>query len=181
MYEVLSIKNFLVLDGIKQKQLVQEVVHSKEIHDSNINSSRASTNFKVLSDNSFFTELYEKLVTQCESIFGKLELSQYNSKACWGCCLNKDYWESVPHDHRNTSVINAVYYLSVPKIDGNYVGPFMYLNKNNEWVDYQVEPFELLIMPGNLMHNTAYHNSDEWRVSINMEIIPSNQIDFNLL
>ena len=168
---IISIKNFLVLDDAKKESLMQEVLKSKEAHDNIHNSPKVLTNFKIQSQNPFFKILYDRMFSQCEAIFGKLEITENNSDACWSVVTNKDYWASVPHDHIRTAIINTVYYLNIPKIDGEYVGTFKYVDKENKWVDYQPEPFELLIMPAHLIHDTGYHNTEEWRISINMEIL----------
>jgi len=172
--DIIYIKNFLVLDDAERESLMQEVLKSKEVHDNAPNSQKVHTNFKILSDGLFFKTLYDKMFNQCEAIIGKLEITERNSTACWSLATNKDYWASVPHDHTRTAIINAVYYLNVPKMDGEYVGTFKYVDKQNKWVEYQPEPFELLIMPAYIFHDTGYHNTEEWRISINMEINTRN-------
>lgn len=169
--EILSIKNFITLNPVEHKTIMREIFESKNIYDHNHAGQKASHNFKIQSQHIFFKYLYEKLLSECETVFGPLTLAEHNSKELWGYCTNKDYWESVPHDHSTTSVINSVYYVNVPKEGERYLGPFKYINKHGEWVDYQVEPFELLIMPGHITHDTGFTNSEEWRVSLNMEII----------
>jgi hypothetical protein len=179
--EILSIKNFLVIDDAEREKLMQDVLRSREVHDNAPNSYKVYKNFRVLSDSPFFKMLYDRTFNQCEAIFGKLEITEHNSTDCWSVATNKDYWASVPHDHTKTAIINTVYYLNVPKIDGKYVGTFRYINKQDEWVDYQPEPFELLVMPAYLVHDNGYNDTEEWRISINMEIITRNHVDFKLL
>ena len=179
--EILSIKNFLVLNDAERESLMQEVLKSKEVHDNAPNSEKAYTNFRVLSDDLFFKTLYDKMFNKCEALFGKLETTERNSSACWSLATNKEYWASVPHDHLKSSTINTTYYLNIPKLNGEYVGTFKYVNKQGAWVDYQTEPFELIIMPAYLVHDTGFHDTEEWRISINMEIITRNHVDFELL
>ena len=108
-------------------------------------------------------------------MFKEIDLADRNSTKCWSLCTNKDYWESVPHDHLETSTINTVYYLQIPKIDNHYCGKIRFLI-NNEWEDYQPKPNELLIIPNCLVHDTTFHNTEEWRISLNFEIITNNKL-----
>lgn len=179
--EILSIKNFVVLDRGVQDILMQEVLKSKEAHDDAINSHKVYKNFRVQSENPFFKTLYQEVFNECENIFGKLDTTEHNSTACWSVATNKNYWASVPHDHTTSAIINTVYYLNVPKLDGKYVGTFRYINNKDEWVDYQPEPFELLIMPAYLTHDNGFNDTEEWRISVNMEIITRNHVNFKLL
>jgi hypothetical protein len=179
--EILSIKNFVVLDSGVQNMLMQEVLKSKEVHDNTPDAGGTNRNFRIQTQNPFFKTLYQEMLGECQNIFGELNLSKYNSDACWSVCSNKHYWESVPHDHTKTAIINSVYYLNVPKVDGKYVGAFRYVNKQGEWAEYQPEPFELLIMPAYLTHDNGFHDTEEWRISVNMEIITQNHVDFTLL
>jgi len=179
--EILSIKNFVVLDRGVQDMLMQEVLKSKEVHNNTPGSNQVYSNFRILSDNPFFKALYDKTFSQCEAIFGKLDITEHNSTDCWSVATNKNYWASVPHDHTTSATINTVYYLNIPKIDGKYVGTFRYINNEDEWVDYQPEPFELLIMPAYLVHDNGFNDTEEWRISVNMEIITRNHVNFKLL
>ena len=116
-----------------------------------------------------FTESFFK------NLFKEIDLADRNSTKCWSLCTNKDYWESVPHDHLETSTINTVYYLQIPKIGNNFCGKIRFLI-NNEWEDYQPKPNELLIIPNCLVHDTTFHNTEEWRISLNFEIITNNKL-----
>ena len=172
MEKVISIKKYFEPSIEERDQLVKDIFHSKNIHDDAVNSSGVSTNFEVIEDrNDICKKLYEKFLQTSKDIFGNITLDSRNSDACYCLCTNKDYWESVPHDHLTTSTINAVYYLQVPKVNGEYCGKIRFLNNYGEWESYQPEPFEMLIMPNYLVHDTEYHDTEEWRISLNLEII----------
>ena len=47
---------------------------------------------------------------------------------------------------------------------------------NDKWIDYQPKPNELLIIPNYLVHDTAFHNTEEWRISLNFEIVTNNKL-----
>jgi hypothetical protein len=172
MVNIISIKNYFELNNNLKNELIEDIFSSKKIYDQEINSPGAKNNFKVIKDrNNVCKNLYLNFLQTSKEIFGDIILDPKNSDACYSLCTNKDYWESVPHDHIETSTINAVYYVQIPKINGEYCGKILLLNDNNEWEKYQPEPFEMLIMPNYLVHDTEYHNTEEWRISLNMEII----------
>ena len=62
-------------------------------------------------------------------------------------------------------------YVIVP----NFCGKIRFLI-NDEWEDYQPKPNELLIIPNCLVHDTTFHNTEEWRISLNFEIITNNKL-----
>ena len=37
-------------------------------------------------------------------------------------------------------------------------------------------PNELLIFPNDLIHDTTYHDTDDWRISLNFEIITNHKV-----
>lgn len=125
-------------------------------------------------------KLYDKFLRKSRLIFGNFKLTQSNSNACWSLCTNRNYWQSVPHNHIKTSTINSVFYLKVPKINGKYCGKIL-LYDDEKWNLYQPEPYELLIMPNYLVHDTEYHDTEEFRISLNFEICCTGNIDWDML
>ena len=47
---------------------------------------------------------------------------------------------------------------------------------DNKWIEYQPMPNELLIFPNDLIHDTTYHDTDDWRISLNFEIITNHKV-----
>jgi hypothetical protein len=179
--KIISIKNYYELFESDEICLIEEIFCSKEIYDNQQNSYGVYSNFKLLKDTKKITEnIYEKFLKTSEKIFGDLILNQNNSRSCFCLCTNKNYWASVPHDHIRTSTINSVFYLRIPKINNQYCGKILFYDEN-VWKSYQPEPYEFLIMPNYLVHDTEFHETDEWRISLNFEIKTDNAIDWNML
>jgi len=110
--------------------------------------------------------MYDKFLDECKSTLGKFKLFKHNSKDFHCLCTNKNYYASVPHDHMFSSTIVGVYYLNVPDNKGAIL-----FKVNDEWGSYQPSEKELLIFPSYLEHDTLKNDTEEWRISINMEIL----------
>jgi len=175
---VLSIRNFFELDKSLQKKLIEDIFYSKNAYENKKNSPGINQNFPIIKDSTnVLNFLYKKSLEEVEKIFGNINLSKNNSTLCWALCTNKYCWKSVPHDHIKTSTVNLVYYLNIPKINNEYCGKIFFYH-DKIWYGYQPECFELLIIPNYLIHDTEYHDTIDWRISINMEITCLNDINW---
>ena len=166
--------------GEQDKQImIDDIFSSRENHllqDPNAYKS----NIPVESDQTgLFNILYKKFIEKSENIFGKLHLSSNNSNQCWAFCTNNEYWSFNPHIH--DCKINSVYYLNVPKYNGNDCGPIMFSDnpESGKWQFYQPKNDDLIIFPGDLYHDPNFVPTKEWRVSINMEIRCKNDIKWS--
>ena len=130
-----------------------------------------------LKSNKILSKIYQNFLEYSQNRFGKLDIIQ--EPEMWALCTNKDNWKSVIHNHIETSTINAVYYLNIPQIDYKNVGDIKLLH-NDIWYNYTPSENELLIFPNYLTHDTEYNKTDDFRVSINMEIKCNNDINWNL-
>jgi hypothetical protein len=130
-----------------------------------------------LKSNKILSKIYQNFLEYSQNRFGKLDIIQ--EPEMWALCTNKDNWKSVIHNHINTSTINAVYYLNIPQIDYKNVGDIKLLH-NDKWYNYMPSENELLIFPNYLTHDTEYNKTDDFRVSINMEIKCNNEINWSL-
>ena len=130
-----------------------------------------------LKSNKILSKIYQNFLEYSQNRFGKLDIIQ--EPEMWALCTNKDNWKSVIHNHIETSTINAVYYLNIPQIDYKNVGDIKLLHEN-KWYNYTPSENELIIFPNYLTHDTEYNKTDDFRVSINMEIKCNNDIDWNL-
>ena len=130
-----------------------------------------------LKSNKILSKIYQNFLEYSQNRFGKLDIIQ--EPEMWALCTNKDNWKSVIHNHIETSTINAVYYLNIPQIDYKNVGDIKLLH-NDKWYNYMPSENELLIFPNYLTHDTEYNKTEDFRVSINMEIKCNNDIDWNL-
>ena len=130
-----------------------------------------------LKSNKILSKIYQNFLEYSQNRFGKLDIIQ--EPEMWALCTNKDNWKSVVHNHIETSTINAVYYLNIPQIDYKSVGDIKLLHEN-KWYNYTPSENELIIFPNYLTHDTEYNKTDDFRVSINMEIKCNNNINWNL-
>jgi len=117
----------------------------------------------------FSEELYNKFLSFCESLFGKLELLPTNKKDCWAYVSNKDTKDCIVHNHFRTSVLNGVYYLTIP--DNNSGSLDFFDDDMNIIYTHYPKENELLLFSPYLMHKPNINNSDKYRIAINMEII----------
>ena len=163
---LISIKNFFNISKHKEDLL-------NEILDQMKNDGRQVK----LKSNKVLSKIYQNFLDYSQNRFGKLDIIK--EPEMWALCTNKDNWKSVVHNHIETSTINAVYYLNIPQLNYKNVGDIKLLH-NNKWYNYTPSENELIIFPNYLTHDTEYNKTDDFRVSINMEIKCNNDIDWNL-
>jgi hypothetical protein len=121
----------------------------------------------------FEEELSEFFLKECEGIFGKLELSKKYTTKCYAFVYNKHFSNIgfVIHDHVDTATINGAYYLNVPEVEGNTGKISFYDDNESEVFSYQPKTFDFLIFPGWLKHRIHRIDSEEFRITINTEIL----------
>ena len=163
---LISIKNFFNISKHKNN-LLNEILEQ-------MNDGGRQVKLK---SNKVLSKIYQNFLEYSQNRFGKLDIIQ--EPEMWALCTNKDNWKSVIHNHIETSTINAVYYLNIPQIDYKNVGEIKLLH-NDKWYNYMPSENELLIFPNYLTHDTEYNKTEDFRVSINMEIKCNNDIDWNL-
>lgn len=164
--QVFSFKNFHKFNKKEKLDFTKIILEDKNNFFEENGYEFGVTNNVPLRDNIYTKTLYEKFLQLSRKNFGPFNLLKNNSTKCWSLLTNKDTYVSLPHDHIKTSVINSVYYLCVPEQKGKI--QFLI---NEKWIDYQPIEDELLIFPNFLTHNTTKNNTNEWRISINMEIM----------
>ena len=166
---LLSIKNFLIATEDCKKDLMPHLLKCKEDYDNKLTEMGAlpaSSSFPLLYDKyGIIKELKENYIRLCDYLFGPFTISDTNL-----CALmtNADYYAFNPHFHKN-STICSVYYLQIPKRDEKYCGKFL-VEWEGEWISYQPVPNELIVFPYWLVHDIEPHTSNDWRISINMDI-----------
>lgn len=163
--KIISIKNFYIVGDFERIQI------NKDIEYNYLKYSNPSLgyNFPIREpNNSFFHKIYDKFLTESFRIFGDFSLSQNNSSLCWCYRSRNDDFSSFWHDHKDTSIINAVYYYQTQEGDS-----ISFFDANNDEIEYNVSEGELLIFPNNLLHKPnppVSGISDRYRYSINLEI-----------
>lgn len=121
----------------------------------------------------FENELSNFFLDECRNIFGKIELTERYTPKCYAFVYNKHFSNIgfVIHDHIDTATINGAYYLNVPEVDGNKGKITFHDDANNEIFSYQPKTFDFLIFPGWLKHRIHKIDSEEFRITINTEIL----------
>ena len=135
-----------------------------------------------LKESKFTKTLYDGFVKASKKHLGKFKLKDMNKDTCWAVASNKDFIPSVNwHNHIMTSAINSVFYLNIPKdMKG---GEIQFKNRSGNVLTLKPKNNQLLIFPGWMWHNPVNVESQELRLSINMEIITQEKMEdvFNIL
>lgn len=167
-FPIFLIENFNTIDDNLRKILSSIVLKCKER-----NHFFPGGSFLVDMDyDNIFKESYEKFKNVSRTMFGDYhpivdyqEIYSYSS--------NKNYHGDIPgriHNHINTSTINSVYYLNIPKSVTEEKGSITFF-KDDKTYTHVPKNDDLLIFPNYLDHRINNYNDDEeWRISINMEI-----------
>jgi len=164
-YEVLSVENFQEVsleDRWKINECIEESYLMSPLSQGN---SEDGYNFAITVDNTlFFRHLYEKYVKLCYELFGGFNITPQNKSTCWCYRSNKELSLINWHNHLATSTINGVYYYQIEK-DG------IAFERDGKEFYHVPQQEELLIFPNNLNHKPEETTSENWRYSINMEIL----------
>lgn len=177
---VVVARGMINIDRTTKEFMMKSIFMDLDIHNQQHNSVGALTSFKLHHDvNGFLDHVYTKFLELSESIFGDLTLLDRNSRRTWCLCTNKDYYASVKHDHLENSTINGVYYFNIPKMRRDE-GRIVFYHNGLEH-KYHPREGDFVLFPNYLVHNTEYHDTEEYRISINQEILcnPVNWSNLN--
>ena len=120
--------------------------------------------FKVRFQNTFFDKLFIEIETICNILFKKTKLS-YN-KEMWCYCSNINDFVSKWHNHENMCSYSFVYYFNVPDSEG---GEILFEHENSIF-SYKPKCGNILCFPKYINHRPCPSNSNEYRISLNIEI-----------
>ena len=126
-----------------KNSMAQSVIyeHAKHVY-------TQGNSFPIKSNIESFDELYKRLLEISEDLFDGLQLLENNKRTCWAYFTNKDFYRGGIHNHMRTSIINAVYYLQVPKTKSYKEGGIsFYDEENNEVFCFKPRPGDLIIFP----------------------------------
>jgi hypothetical protein len=140
------------------------------------NILRDHSKFAYENGNSFPIEyldnLYQSFFDVAVHEFGPFEISPRNIRTCWGYVINKDVYRGGIHHHIRSSTLNAVFYLHVPETVTEREGSIsFYDDAQQEVFTYKPVTGDLLVFPNYLFHQPHQSHTDEFRISVNMEII----------
>jgi len=111
--------------------------------------------------------IYDDFLKICFHNFNNINVLPRNKKVMWAYVQNKERYNSVWHNHKNTTTINAVWYPSVPDESGTLA------IRDGEGIgNIPVKEGWIYFWPYWMDHkpNPQKHSMD-WRVSINIELI----------
>jgi hypothetical protein len=128
--------------------------------------TKISYNFPVDKDKNF-NFVYSCFLENVKSNLKCLTLLEKNTNQCWVYVTNKDYYETIWHNHINSSTINGVLYLKLLKDEKGIL-----FNHKNETFKIIPKQYDLIVFPNWLEHcPIPNQNGDDTRISINMEIL----------
>ena len=160
-------KNFASLTNMQLPRLVVDQ-HCQNVY-------REGNNFAIdLTDTDllvFLDRLYDQLLIKAQELFGPFTLADDNRRQPWAYVTNLAHYLGGIHEHRQTSTINAVYYLWVPETQQHRHGAICFYN--DDLVEtYCLKPStgDLVVFPNYLLHQPLDCPTVDYRVSINLEI-----------
>ena len=127
-------------------------------------------NFVCPNDIEELNDLYSFFLEKSQQIVGNLTLLETNNSSVWANVSGR-YEKNQKHNHLKTSVINSVYYFSLPN---DYDGGIDFFGKR--LIHHQPKQGELLIFPNHLAHLPYCANSNIYRIALNMEIRCEQQL-----
>ena len=169
-FQVISIKNFYKATFLDQIRINRCIERNYKSHPPTSNTYNFHLKFD---DTTFFSKLYNEFLVSCTQIFGNFTCVSGNNDPLWSNRNKAIPWcyrshrkdcTCIWHNHLYTSTINGVYYYQVE-------GDGIFFERNGKEFHYIPQQGELIIFPNDLNHNAARTTSQNWRYSINMEIL----------
>lgn len=158
------------LDVKIKNRMIQCVLEQKDIA-----NYHGGYTFEIIDPYHDFANLYDQFLKISEYVFGPFRFSVKHKHWCWANVYNKEKNRTNMHDHQTTSTINSVYYLNIPG-DMNDQGRLEIYNRGKVDAFYP-ETGDLVIMPSWMPHKPCDHDSEEFRIAINMEISTVETVD----
>lgn len=168
---ILLFENFKVPEENTKQILIEKIVEEKKDKGP---SYVEALSFPIKVDfKNFLFDLYDDFVEISKKHLNKFTISKNNIKRYWAYATNRFDPHYQWHDHVRTSTINGVYYLRIPETTCSQLD-FHYKEKF-----YRFSPKEndLLIMPNYLKHAPRQPLSNEYRISVNIEIVCNESPD----
>lgn len=167
-FPVLLIANWCVLDQERRDALIKVVLENKQ------RNCREEIGFNFLIDrdhDNFFRNLYQQFVRSSFAVYGDIKLLPTNSANVWSYTSSKgDHAPEFFHNHIHSATINGVYYLNIPMSATAESGSISFQLRDKVF-SYRPNNFDLILFPSYLDHKINYLDDEEYRISINMEIL----------
>ena len=155
-----------VVDPDIQQRMINTVLSQK-----NTANYYGGYTFHIKDEYEDFKNLYNYFLKSVETVTGPLIIAPRSKSWCWANVYNRHNFKTNLHDHIATCSINAIYYLKMPsKLETGEGGLRIVDKHNNALLEYYPSEFDLIIMPSDTPHEPLYHSSNDYRISINMEL-----------
>ena len=154
----------------QRKRMIDCVLSQKDIA-----KYHGGYTFEIMDPYNDFAELYNIFVELARQVFENFRFSVKQKNWCWANVYNSSNNKTNMHNHVNTSTINGVFYLHVPTLPDGEGG--LQITNNGVVDTFYPETGDLLIMPSWMLHQPCNHSSEEYRISINMEINTIESVD----
>jgi hypothetical protein len=173
-----------IIDENKRKEMYDTLVKQ---HQTNV-YLKESNNMGV--NHPFMTELNEVFIQKCRDIYGPFEEQSLKQKdhpwvhdsryEAWVYLNNKDWYKGENiHNHMPTSTYVGVYYLNVPKHSNLMNGCLKFYDYKWHLIDYfYPKQGQFIIFESDLFHSITKNNCEEYRISINLEILVKRKLKF---
>jgi hypothetical protein len=160
---------------VDREKLSQVIIDKHNGHDYVANIGN-SIPISILDDkDGLFDNLYQQFFNCATQVCGPLDLDIKNNRTCWAYLTNRNFYRGGIHDHMQTCTINSVFYVHVPQTSTLREGSLsFYNNKNEEIFNYVPKTGDLIIFPNYAKHQPHQTFTDDYRLSINMEIRCNN-------
>jgi len=155
-------ENFKILSDIELEHIKQCVYKVKDIDRStgNMNAYLPADKLGIL------TQIYKMFRQSAVQNFNATIDDKKTIEEYWAYCTNRHNIYYVFHNHIKTSTINSVYYVNVPDCPGGELD----FELNGKFYSFKPKQFDLIIMPNYLNHAPRQPLTDEYRISINLEL-----------
>ena len=176
-YPILLFKNFKIPEDHIKEKFINKISEEK----GNLGPAGSEAlSFRLEFDcENFLFDLYYDFVEISKKHLKKFTISDENIKKYWAYGTNRFDPHYQWHDHVRTSTINGVYYLRIPK---TVTGCELDLSKGDlkslyvenspaNFFRFFPEENDLIIMPNYMPHAPRQPLCDEYRISINVEIL----------
>ena len=127
--------------------------------------------YNVELKSSLVSTIYNDFLNICGLNFDNVIIHQKNKQTMWAYVQNCEIGNSIWHNHKNSTTINAVWYPSVPDKTGT-----LSIRDGAGETEIEVEEGYIYFWPYWMDHkpNLQKHSKD-WRVSINIELLTTTR------
>ena len=118
---------------------------------------KKNVNIELVDNEKKLDPLYNFFIEKVQSIYNKKvqPIQRY-----WACIHTKEYTENNWHNHKHSSDVNGVYYVTKDC-------EIHFKDKDNNIIPYFPKQYELIVFSSELDHKPIYNNTN--RFSINIE------------